>query len=166
MRGRQKMDSKIASESKRAKRGRPQPETRSPFEGIAPVNPAVAGIDIGSVEHYAAVPVGKEVIVRKYGCLTPDLRKMAVWIKENGVKSVVLESTGVYWIPVFEVLEDEGLHVALVDARYARNLPGRKKTDEHDCAWLQKLYSYGLLKDCFIPERQLAELRTYCRKRS
>ena len=132
-----------------------------------PIDPNVAGIDLGSAIHYVAAPDGPDhAIVKEYECFTPDLVKMAEWLKERGVYAVVMESTGAYWVPVFQVLEDSGLKVMLVDARYQKNLPGRKKTDVHDCAWLRKLQAYGLLRACFVPEKNIEHMRTYWRYRA
>jgi transposase len=88
--------------------------------------------------------------VRTFGCTTPELQEMAVWLKQCGIRSVVMESTGVYWVPVYQVLEDAGFEVYLVDAHHAKNVPGRK-TDVWDCRWIRKLHTYGLLRGCFIP---------------
>lgn len=129
------------------------------------LNPDAAGIDIGSEEHWVAVPEGRdEHIVRKFGCFTADLHDMAIWLKQCGVKTVAMESTGVYWICPFQILEQHGLEVKLVNARQARNVPGRK-TDVSDCQWLQRLHTYGLLSGSFRPEDQVCVLRSYWRHR-
>ena len=105
------------------------------------INPDAAGIDIGSEEHWVAVPEGRdEHVVRKFGCFTADLHEMAIWLKQCGVKTVAMESTGVYWIAPFQILERYGFEVKLVNARQARNVPGRK-TDVSDCQWLQRLHT-------------------------
>jgi transposase len=141
-------------------------ETRSSSDELTPLDPNVAGIDIGSSEHYVAVRDGSDgVIVRSFDCFTVDLREIAQWLRERGVLSAVMEATGVYWVPVYEALEDCGLKVILVDARYSKNLPGRKKTDVYDCSWLRKLQSYGMLKASFVPSKDIAEMRTYSRQR-
>lgn len=116
-------------------------------EALSMVNPGAAAIDIGSTMHMAAVnPNADDNPVRAFGTFTGDLHDMARWFKACGVTSVAMESTGVYWIPAYEVLEEHGFHVILVNARYAKNVPGRK-TDVSDAAWLQRLHSYGLLRD-------------------
>jgi hypothetical protein len=129
------------------------------------INPDAGGIDIGSEEHWVAVPEGRdEHVVRKFGCFTVDLHDMAIWLKQCGVKTVAMESTGVYWICPFQILESHGIAVKLVNARQARNVPGRK-TDVSDCQWLQRLHTYGLLSGSFRPEDQVCVLRSYWRHR-
>lgn len=129
------------------------------------VHPDAAGIDLGSTEHYVAVPAGRdEECVRCFGCYTADLLRMAEWLKACGVWTVAMESTGVYWVPVFEVLEDAGFEVLLVDARKVKNVSGRK-SDVADCQWLQRLHSYGLLSAAFRPKREIVILRSYWRHR-
>lgn len=130
------------------------------------VNPYAAGIDIGSESHYVAVsPEVSNEPVRCFGCYNPDLHEMARWLKECGVTSVVMESTGVYWIPVFHVLESHGFDASLVDARHVNSVPGRE-TDVDDCQWLQKLHSFGLLRSCYLPDADMVPLRAYWRYRA
>lgn len=130
------------------------------------VNLNAAGIDIGSKEHYVAVPEGcDEHVVKSFKCYTPDLHDMARWLKNCGVDTVAMESTGCYWIPVFQILEQYGLEVKLVDARKVKNVPGRK-TDVLDCQWLQQLHTFGLLEGAFIPDKEIRVLRGYWRHRS
>jgi len=127
--------------------------------------PDAAGIDIGSAVHYVCVPEGRdEQCVRKFGCFTADLYQLAQWLKKCRVKTVAMESTGVYWIPLFQILEAEGFEVRLVNARYVKNVPGRK-SDVKDSQWLQQLHSYGLLQGSFRPEQQICFLRSYLRQR-
>ena len=129
------------------------------------VNPAAAAIDIGSIMHMAAVnPDACDTPVRAFGTFTQDLHDLADWFEACGVTSVAMESTGVYWIPAFEVLEARGFDVILVNARYAKNVPGRK-TDVSDAGWLRQLHSYGLLRGSFRPEAEIATLRAYLRQR-
>ena len=129
------------------------------------VNPTAAAIDIGSTMHMAAVnPDACDTPVRAFGTFTQDLHDLADWFKSCGVTSVAMESTGVYWIPAFEVLEGHGFQVILVNARYAKNVPGRK-TDVSDAGWLRQLHSYGLLRGSFRPEAEIATLRAYLRQR-
>jgi transposase len=135
------------------------------MDAMAMVNPGAAAIDIGSTMHMAAInPSADDKPVRAFGTFTGDLHAMARWFEECGVTSVAMESTGVYWIPAYEVLEQHGFHVILVNARYAKNVPGRK-TDVNDAAWLQRLHSYGLLRGSFRPEAGVATLRAYLRQR-
>ena len=129
------------------------------------VNPTAAAIDIGSTMHMAAVnPDACDTPVRAFGTFTQDLHDLADWFEACGVTSVAMESTGVYWIPAFEVLEARGFDVILVNARYAKNVPGRK-TDVSDAGWLRQLHSYGLLRGSFRPEAEIATLRAYLRQR-
>lgn len=135
------------------------------MDGLPMVNPGAAAIDIGSTMHMAAVnPQADGNPVRAFGTFTGDLHDMARWFKACAVTSVAMESTGVYWIPAYEVLEAHGFHVILVNARYAKNVPGRK-TDVNDAAWLQRLHSYGLLRGSFRPEAGVATLRAFLRQR-
>jgi transposase len=129
------------------------------------VNPGAAAIDIGSTMHMAAVnPESTDMPVRAFGTFTRDLHDLADWFRSCGVTSVAMESTGVYWIPAFEILEQHGFDVILVNARYAKNVPGRK-TDVSDAGWLRQLHSYGLLRGSFRPEAEIATLRAYTRQR-
>lgn len=126
------------------------------------LNQCAAGIDIGSKSHFVAVPGGT---VREFSTFTGDLEELAGWLISCGVTTVAMESTGVYWIPVFEVLERHGLEVKLVNARHVKNVPGRK-SDVLDCQWLQQLHTYGLLHGAFRPNDQVCTLRAYVRQRS
>jgi transposase len=129
------------------------------------VDANVGGIDLGSETHYAAVSSSLyDEPVRSFGCFTCDLRAMGEWFLSKGVKSVAMEATGVYWMPVYEVLASMGLTVRLVDARKVHNLPGRK-SDVQDSQWLCELHSYGLLSSCFVPDAEVLPLRTYYRHR-
>ena len=132
---------------------------------LKPVNVGAAAIDIGSTMHMAAVdPACADTPVRAFGTFTQDLHELADWFKVCGVTSVAMESTGVYWIPAYEILEQHGFEVILVNARYAKNVPGRK-TDVSDAAWLCQLHSYGLLRGSFRPDAEIATLRAYLRQR-
>ena len=125
------------------------------------VNPNAAAIDIGSTMHMAAVnPSICDMPVRGFGTFTQDLHDLADWFQSCGVTSVAMESAGVYWIPAFEILEARGFEVILVNARYAKNVPGRK-TDVSDAGWLRQLHSYGLLRGSFRPDAEIATLRVY-----
>ncbi len=129
------------------------------------INSRAAGIDIGSRSHFVAVPEGSsEQTVREFSTFTDDLHRMADWLISCGVTTVAMESTGIYWIPVFEILESAGLEVKLVNARHVKNVPGRK-SDVLDCQWLQQLHTYGLLGGAFRPTDQVCALRAYVRQR-
>jgi len=129
------------------------------------INLNAAGIDIGSERHLVAVPEGRdEVSVREFGTFTVDLEALAAWLKTCGVTTVAMESTGVYWIPLFELLERRGFEVKLVDARHVKNVSGRK-SDVLDCQWLQQLHTYGLLAGAFRPPDEVCVLRSYLRQR-
>lgn len=129
------------------------------------VNLNAAGIDVGSDRHVVAVPPGRDdVSVREFGAFTTDLNALADWLTKCGITSVAMESTGVYWIPLFEILEQRHFEVKLVDARQVKNVSGRK-TDVLDCQWLQQLHTYGLLAGAFRPSDEICVLRGYMRHR-
>ena len=132
------------------------------------VHPRAAGIDIGAAEHYVAVPPDRADAlgraVRKFRAFTEDLDALVGWLKDCGVDCAAMESTGVYWIPLFQKLEAAGIDVILVDARAVKHAPGRK-SDVQDCQWLQQLHSYGLLRAAFRPEDSIYRLRTLVRHR-
>lgn len=133
--------------------------------GLPIINPFAAGIDIGSRFHVVAVsPNLCDEPVQTFQAFTSDLQRMADWLMAMGTKTVVMESTGVYWVAAFEVLESRGLEVILANAREARSVPGRK-SDVNDAQWLQRLHACGLLRASFRPGRDIAELRTYLRAR-
>jgi transposase len=138
---------------------------KDPFAGLPPLNLNAAGIDIGNAFHYVAVPADRDSeAVRKFDCFTVDLHRLADWLKQCGIETVAMESTGVYWIPLYQILEARGFEVKLVNARHVKNLPGRK-TDILDCQWLQKLHTFGLLNNSFRPTDQICVLRSYWRQR-
>ena len=129
------------------------------------VNSFAAGVDIGSRSHYVAAPNKKgEIVTREYGTFTADLDQLVSWLKSLGVTTVAMESTGTYWIPFYEKLEDAGLEAVLVNASHIKNVPGRK-TDVKDCQWIQKLHSLGLLRGAFRPKEDVLKLRTILRHR-
>jgi transposase len=139
------------------------------IEGLPVVLHDVAGIDLGSTEHWVCAPTidgtGREVA--KFGATTPDLIRMAEWLHERKVESVAMESTGVYWIAPHEVLEAQGFELLLVDTRQLARVPGRnKKTDRTDCEWIQRLHSCGLLAGSFRPEEEICMLRTLVRDKA
>ncbi len=129
------------------------------------VHPNAAAIDVGATMHMAAVRAdGTLEPVRSFGTFTADLHRLVDWFTECGVETVVMESTSVYWIPIYELLDARGFTVFLVNARDAKHVPGRK-TDVSDAQWLQRLHSFGLLRASFRPKGQIAELRAYVRQR-
>ncbi|MBW4690454.1 MAG: IS110 family transposase [Lyngbya sp. HA4199-MV5] len=129
------------------------------------IHPNPAGIDIGSHTHWVCVPAERDATsIRSFGCFTADLHALADWLATCGVETVVMESTGVYWIPLFQILETRGFAVQLVNAQHVKTLPGRK-SDVLDCQWLQQLHSYGLLAGSFRPTDQVCVLRSYIRHR-
>jgi len=131
----------------------------------AEVFPNAAGIDVGASSHWVAMPAPvAEQPVREFGAMTDDLQTLADWLIACGVDTVALESTGVYWIPVYEVLEQRGLTVWLVDARQLKYVPGRK-SDVQDCQWLQKLMSLGLLRAAWRPDMEVCVVRAVARQR-
>lgn len=139
--------------------------SRKGSRSLSLLNPDAAGIDIGAREHYVAVPPGRDKqAVRSFGAFTEDLHKLAQWLLQCRVRTVAMESTGVYWIPLYQILEDHGLVVKLVNARHVKHVPGRK-SDVHDCQWLQQLESFGLLSGSFRPEAKICVLRSYMRQR-
>ena len=135
------------------------------WKALEIVHPDAAGIDIGGSEHWVAInPERDPEPVRRFGCFTADLQQMAQWMIEKGVKSVAMQSTGVYWMPVFEILEQHGLEVYLVNARHTKNVPGRK-SDVQECQWLLKLHAFGLLNNSFQPTDEIRIARTLWRQR-
>src|SRR5271170_688567 len=141
-------------------------QIRSEKPGLEVVHRNAAGIDVGSREHYVAVGPDRDAEpVRIFGCFTADLLRLAEWLKECGIDTVVMQSTGVYWIPVYDVLEGAGFQVWLVNARDTKNLPGRK-SDVQESQWLLKLHTYGLLRRSFRPTPEIRALRTCWRERA
>jgi transposase len=129
------------------------------------LNPNVAGIDCGSAEHFVAVPPDRDPTpVQSFTTFTSDLLRLADWLTACGVRSVAMEATGVYWIPVYEILEARGFEVLLVNARHLKNVPGRK-SDVSDCEWIRELHSVGLLRGSFRPPDAIVALRAYLRHR-
>ncbi len=130
------------------------------------MNPDAAGIDIGSGSHFVAVPWDRdEQPVREYPSFTADLNALADWLRDCGIKIVAMESTGVYWIALYELLQRRGFEVLLVNARHVKNVSGRK-SDVLDCQWLQQLLSFGLLRGAFRPDDKVCELRSITRQRA
>ena len=135
-------------------------------QALRTVHPHCAGIDVGKAVHYVAVPeCADERAVRSFSSFTDELHAMAAWLKSCAVQVVAMEATGVYWIPVFEVLDRAGFEVYLVDARATKQVSGRK-SDVLDCQWIRELMSYGLLRGAFRPSDQTCVLRAYVRQRA
>lgn len=129
-------------------------------------NPKVAGIDVSDKEMMAAYPINKsEIAIRAFGTSTRNLKALIACLKEHGITSVAMESTGVYWVPLFLMLQEEGIEVCLVNAKHVKNITGRK-TDELDAEWIQKLHRCGLLSSSFQPDNYTRSLRTVVRHRS
>jgi transposase len=133
---------------------------------VLPVmRPHAAGIDIGATEIFVAVPADRDAEnVRSFPTFTQDLYALADWLKRCGIETVAMESTGVYWIPLFQILEDRGFEVCLVNARHVKNVPGRR-TDVSDCQWLQFLHSVGLLRASYRPDQEVCAVRSLLRHR-
>lgn len=130
------------------------------------IHPHAAGIDIGNEAHYVAVPPNRDdEPVRRFGCSTAELKEMARWLKRCRIETVAMQSTGVYWIAVYDILQAAGLEVYLVNARETKNLPGRK-SDVQESQWLMKLHTYGLLRNSFRPAPEIRAIRTYWRQRN
>ena len=128
-------------------------------------HPNAAGIDIGAASHFVAVPPDRDdQPVREFASFTTDLNALADWLTACKVDTVAMESTGVYWIALFELLESRGFNVLLVNARHVKNVSGRK-SDVLDCQWLQQLMTYGLLRGAFRPAEQVCVLRALYRQR-
>jgi len=135
------------------------------LEALKQINFNAAGLDIGAAEIWVSVPEDRdEQTVRSFQTFTSDLHVLADWLTDCGVETVAMESTGVYWVPIFEILEERGFDVLLVNARHIKNVTGRK-TDVLDCQWIQQLHTYGLLRGSFQPSAEIAALRSYVRHR-
>jgi transposase len=140
-------------------------KSKSGIENLNAIHPNAAGIDIGATEIYIAVPGDRsDDPVRRFDTFTDDLHEAARWLKNCGIESIAMESTGVYWIPVFQILDTYGFEVILVNARHVKNVPGRK-TDVQDCQWLQYLHSVGLLRGSFRPAQDICAVRSLLRHR-
>jgi transposase len=141
------------------------PKTPMP-KHLEHINLWAAGIDIGATSHFVAVPEGcAEKTVREFSSFTTGLNQLSDWLNQCGIKTIAMESTGVYWLPLYELLERKGFEVKLVDARQVKNVSGRK-TDVLDCQWIQQLHTYGLLNGAFRHADEVCELRAYVRQRS
>jgi len=141
-------------------------EEAHPFSGMSRIHPHAAGVDIGAIEIVACVPGAENTqIVKAFGNYTVDLQALALWLKSHAIKTVAMESTGVYWIPLFEELERQGFECLLISSRSLRRVAGRK-SDITDAQWIQTLHTYGLLEGSFRPQADLVALRTLLRHRS
>jgi len=150
-----------------SKRKKSQAKIKTPktSSSLSILHPDCAGIDIGSESHFVAVPADRdEECVREFASFTSDLYKLMDWLKRCKIKTVIMESTGVFWIPLYELLDENGFHVLLVNARHVKNVSAHK-TDVLDCQWLQQLGTFGLLKGAFRPENDIVILRAYLRHR-
>src|SRR3972149_6025174 len=142
-----------------------QTKLKVQVNALEQIKPHAAGIDIGSEEVYVAVPPDRDAeSVRSFPTFTADLRRLAEWLKACRIETVAMEATGVYWIPLYELLEEEGFEVCLVNARHLKNVSGRK-TDVLDCQWIQQLHTYGLLNPSFRPPEQIVAIRSLVRHR-
>ena len=142
------------------------PSAPKPQPALTVKNPRAAGIDIHDGVHWVAVPPDCDPEpVRRFDTFTADLETLADWLTACGVDTVAMESTGVYWIPLYELLERRGFKVFLVDARAVAKVNGRPKSDIHDCQWIQRLHSYGLLEKAFRPQDEIVVLRGFVRQR-
>lgn len=138
---------------------------RRSLSSLPPINLNAAGIDIGGAEHWVSVPENRSTTpVQRFGAFTSDLYRLADWMAECGIETIAMEATGVYWIPLYEILEARGFEVRLVDARKTKNVTGRK-SDVLDCQWIQQLHTFGLLAGAFRPDEQTTRLRTFVRQR-
>jgi transposase len=156
---------KPATPNKSQERSRVVPVPAS-SPGLSVVNPDAAGIDVHSDMHMVCVPGDRDANpVRQFGANTADLQEIAAWLKKCGVKTIALESTGIYWIPLFELLESEGFKVSLIEPRQLSRCGARPKTDVLDAQWIQRLHSYGLLRASFRPPDSVLALRAYWRQR-
>lgn len=141
-------------------------QQRTSLETLTCIYPNAAGLDIGAREIWVSVPADRDPEpVRMFGTFTPDLKRLVAWLVACRVTTVAMESTGVYWIPIFELLEAAGLNAQLVEPRQLKRVPGRK-SDYLDCQWIQKLHSLGLLTGSFRPDAEMRALRAYLRHRA
>lgn len=155
-----------AGEKNRKQRKELARQLQSANPGLEVVHPRAAGIDVGNGAHYVSVrPEQDPEPVRRFECFTADLHRMADWLEACKVETVAMQSTGVYWIPLYEILEERGFEVYLVNARHTKNLPGRK-SDVQESQWLLKLHTHGLLNNSFQPTAEIRAVRTYWRQRA
>ncbi len=149
----------------RRRSAKPRKKAKDPTEGLQVANPHAAGIDVGCAEHWVSVPPGSDPQpTRCFGCSTAELNRLADWLVQCGVETVVMEATGNYWVALYDVLEARQLQPVVVNPRYAKNMSG-KKGDIPDCQWMQKLHTYGLFANSFRPSQEIRTLRAYMRQR-
>src|SRR5947209_4804693 len=160
------MSKQTAVPSRVGDESRPKKRRRKDLSDRPVLEPNAAGIDVGARELYVAVPPERDSNpVQILGTFTNDLHRLADWLAACGVRTVAMESTGVYWIPLYDVLEERGLKPCLVNARHMKNVPGRR-TDWHECQWIQFLHSVGLLRAAFRPDGEVCTVRSLMRHRS
>ena len=156
---------KTRSKSRTGQNHRAKLKPQDCTQGLQVVHPKAAGIEVGNEEHWVAVPPDAAPHpVQSFGCFTKDLKEMAEWLVGCGIETVAMQSTGVYWMGLYDILTERGIRVFLVNAADTKNLPGRK-TDIQECQWLLKLHTFGLLRNSFRPEKEILEMRTYWRQR-
>lgn len=147
------------------KSSNPKTLKKLPSPSLRVVHPNAAGIDLGSESHFVSVnPDKSDDSIREFKNFTANLHEMVEFLQSHGVDSVALESTGVYWLPVLEILENQGIEVCLVNARHLKNVPG-KKNDAQDAEWLRELHQFGLLNASFVPASEIRAIRNYWRLR-
>jgi len=159
---------KATTTTKKSSKKTNQKTGTTPFDPaiLEMLNPNAAGIDVASEDLWVCVPANRaEHNVRKFGVYTDELVAIADWLAECSITSVAMESTGVYWIPLYQVLEERGFAVCLTNARHLKNVSGRPKTDRLDCQWIQRLHSYGFLKASFRPTDAICQIRSIQRHR-
>ncbi|MEP0873961.1 IS110 family transposase [Trichocoleus desertorum AS-A10] len=159
------MQSTDSTKSRKSHKSISSPVYAPELESLQQINLNAAGLDVGVSEIYACIPQGRdEHSVRVFATFTADLQNLAAWLAQCKVTSVAMESTGVYWIPIFQILEAQGFEVILVNAHQVKNVPGHK-TDVLDCQWIQQLHTFGLLRASFRPEDAICVLRSFVRQR-
>ena len=132
---------------------------------LAVVNPNAGGVDVGSKSHYVSIGQNTKEDVKEFGVYSEDLERLSMWLLENNIETVAMESTGDYWQNLYTELISHGIEVILVNGKFTKNIKG-KKTDVLDCMWIQKLHTIGLLSGSFLPDETTGQLRAYCRQRS
>src|SRR5437870_7091761 len=159
---RRKDRAKVKSEARRQREA-------AQVEALPVQRPHAAGIDIGSRSHWVCVGFTTDApscLIREFPAHTAGLKAIAAFLREHQVTSIALESTGIYWVPLYELLQSEGFEVLLVDPSYTRRVKGRPKTDRLDCQWIYRLHSVGLLAAAFRPDEKTCQLRSYLRQRA
>jgi transposase len=161
--GESKINRQNKGKKRRASKGRVG--RADPTQGLQVANPHAAGIDIGAAEHWVSVPPERaERPTQRFGCCTTELNRLADWLKECRIDTVVMEATGNYWVVLYDMLEERQLNPVVVNPRYAKNMSG-KKGDVADCQWMQKLHTYGLFANSFRPVQEIRVLRAFLRQR-